>query len=204
MDSDGHHQRQAVHEPDTSSRSRAWFKTNTTTGGKIIGFGSSRTGASSSYDRHIYMSPDGKVNFGVYNGTQVVITSPTSYNNNQWHHVVGQLSSSGMQLYIDGALIGTNPNTTVNAYNGYWRVGGDNGWAGDTYWKGTVDEVAVYPAPLTSAQVLAHYQQGALGFVNQAPTPAFSAIATDLAVAFDASTSTDPDNSIVIVPVELR
>ncbi|MFE1646131.1 PKD domain-containing protein, partial [Microbacterium sp. P01] len=173
-----------------------WFKTNTTTGGKLIGFGNARTGTSSSYDRHIYMSADGKVNFGVYNGNRVVITSPTAYNNNQWHYVVGQMSSSGMQLYIDGVLAGSNANTTVNAYNGYWRVGGDSGWDGDTYWKGSIDEVAVYAAPLSASQVLAHFQQGSLGFVNQSPTPAFSSIVNDLAVSFDGTPSTDPEGAI--------
>ncbi|MDN3497539.1 PKD domain-containing protein, partial [Planococcus sp. APC 4015] len=180
----------------TTFAAETWFRTDTTTGGKILGFGNTRTGVSGNYDRHIYMTADGKINFGVYNGSQVVIASPTAFNDNTWHHVVAQLSSTGMQLYIDGKLIGTSPNSAVNAYNGYWRVGGDTGWSGDTYWKGSVDEVAVYPVPLTSAQVLAHFQQGSLGYVNQAPSPVISAITTDLAVAFDASTSSDVDNAI--------
>ena len=38
----------------------AWFKTTTTTGGKIIGFGNRRPGRSSSYDRHVYMDNAGQ------------------------------------------------------------------------------------------------------------------------------------------------
>ena len=37
----------------------AWFKTNTTTGGQLIGFGSSKTGASGTYDRQVYMTNSG-------------------------------------------------------------------------------------------------------------------------------------------------
>lgn len=174
----------------------AWFKTSTTAGGKIVGFGDSNTGLSSSNDRHIYMTPNGKLNFGVYNGSQNLISTPDSYNNGQWHHVVGELSSDGMAFYVDGALVGTNPNTVAQDYNGYWRVGNDSGWGGATTFTGTIDEVAVYSTPLTAAQVDEHYQLGAFGTVNEAPTAAFSSIPTGLDVAFDASTSVDPDGTI--------
>ncbi|RYZ32103.1 MAG: LamG domain-containing protein, partial [Propionibacteriaceae bacterium] len=33
----------------------AWFKTSTTNGGKITGFGNTQSGTSSNYDRHVYM-----------------------------------------------------------------------------------------------------------------------------------------------------
>ena len=55
-----------------------------------------------------------------------------------------------MKLYVDGALVGTNPQTGAQDYNGYWRVGGDNspgaGQPTSNYFAGTIDEAAVYPA----------------------------------------------------------
>ncbi len=174
----------------------AWFKTTTNAGGKIVGFGDSNSGLSSSNDRHIYMTPDGKLNFGVYTTQQNLITTSGSYNDGQWHQVVGQLSSDGMKFYVDGALVGTNPNSTAQNYNGYWRVGNDTGWGGATTFTGTIDEVAVYSTAITAAQVNQHYQLGAFGSVNEAPTAAFSSIPTDLDVAFDASTSVDPDGAV--------
>ena len=39
----------------------AWFRTTTTTGGKIVGFGNATAGDSGSYDRHIYMQNDGRL-----------------------------------------------------------------------------------------------------------------------------------------------
>ena len=105
----------------------AWVKTNSIRGGKILGFGSAATGASSSYDRHIYMDNGGRISFGVYTGAVKTVRGLTAYNDNQWHHVVGSLSSAGMTLYVDGLKIGTDPSVTAGqAYNGYWRVGGDN------------------------------------------------------------------------------
>lgn len=175
----------------------AWFKTTSTAGGKIVGFGDRNTALSSNTDRHIYMSPNGALNFGVYNGSRRVITTLAGFNDGAWHHVVGQLSAQGMAFYVDGALVGTDSNSAAQNYNGYWRVGNDSGWAGATTFTGTIDEVAVYGAPLTPAQIDAHHQLGAFGTVNEAPTAAFSAVPVDLAVAFDASASVDTDGDIV-------
>ncbi len=174
----------------------AWFKTDSTSGGKIVGFGNERTGASSGYDRHIYMSGDGRVKFGTYTGNLEIVESAPGFNDNQWHHVVGQLSSGGQQLYVDGQLVGASGNTRAQDYAGYWRVGGDNGWEGDQYWRGTVDEVAVYPATLTPTQIREHHDLGATGVINSPPTAAFSSIANGLVVGFDASTSSDLEGPI--------
>ncbi len=151
-----------------------WFQTTTNTGGKLIGFGDQQTGYSSNYDRHIYMMNDGQLVFGVWNGQTETVETPDVYNDGQWHYVVATFSSStGMALYVDDQLIGTNPNTTPQSYNGYWRVGGDNlnGWNLDpwggnsqgttqpnSYWfTGQIDDVAVYPGALTATQIATHW-----------------------------------------------
>jgi len=151
----------AVTNPQTFSL-ELWFKTTSTTGGKLIGFGSSRTGSSAHYDRHIYMTNDGRLAFGTWNGSALVITTTGKYNNGAYHHVVATLSSVGMALYVDGALAGSNPNTRAEKYNGFWRVGGDNlsHWPNQptsNYFKGTVDEAAVYTTALTATQVSDHF-----------------------------------------------
>lgn len=174
-----------------------WFKTTTTSGGKLVGFGSSNTNPSSSYDRHIYMSPNGRLNFGVYTGQTNVVTSDSPYNDGTWHHVVAQQSPAGMQMFVDGSLVGSNPQASAQDYSGYWRAGGDNGWDGDLYWKGSLDEVAVYPRTLTPAQVTQHFELGSFGGPNVAPMAAFTSTPTDLAVDFDATSSKDPDGTIV-------
>ncbi len=53
-----------------------WFKTNSTRGGKLIGFGNATSGLSSSYDRHVYMQSGGKLSFGVATATASRASSP--------------------------------------------------------------------------------------------------------------------------------
>lgn len=176
-----------------------WFKTTSTGGGKLIGFGNSNSNnanPSSNYDRHIYMDSSGQLKFGVYSGGTNVLTAPGTYRDGQWHHVVGQQSASGMQLFVDGAQVASNAVATADNYAGYWRVGGDTTWEGDPFWVGTIDEAAVYAQPLTSSQVLQHFQLGKTGQLNQLPTAQFTSAPTDLSVAFDASASSDPEGPI--------
>lgn len=176
----------------------AWFKTTSTSGGKIIGFGNSRTALSNNYDRHTFMQNDGRLVFGAYTGVEQRVTSPQAYNDGEWHHVVSVLSGQGMQLYVDGVLVGTNPNTAAEAYNGYWRVGGDRVWSGasSNYFNGLVDEASVYSTALSAEDVRRHYVVGADEVPNVPPTASFSYVADHLSVVFDGSGSTD-DGSVV-------
>ncbi len=146
----------AVPGPNTFTE-EAWFKTTSTTGGKIVSFGNQTAGNSSSYDRQIYMDTSGKVYFGVYNNGNVTIATPTAYNDGRWHQAVASMSSAGMALYVDGKQIGTNANSIGQTYTGYWRVGGDTPWTGNGYFNGVIDEVSIYPIALTPTAVQKHY-----------------------------------------------
>ena len=160
-----------------------WIKTTTTSGGKIIGFGSGRprtdTGAtvlSGSYDRHVYMTNDGRLVFGAYAGGTFTITSPSSYNDGKWHQVVATQGAGGMVLYVDGIQVGKNANTAAQDYYGVWHVGGDNlnGWPNrpsSNFFAGQIDETSVYDRVLSRNDVLAHAQAGGLT-VNTNPRPA--------------------------------
>ncbi len=107
---------------------QAWIKTNTTSGGRILGFGDLKTGNSGHRDRHLYMQNDGKLAFGIWAASgMLTIVSPKSYNDNQWHQVTATFGPSGMQLYVDGVRVATRGEITEGQqYLGYWRVGGDN------------------------------------------------------------------------------
>ncbi|MCL3861290.1 PKD domain-containing protein [Actinotalea sp. K2] len=182
--------------PTTYSQ-ELWFQTTTTAGGKLIGFGSSRTGLSNNYDRHVYMEDSGQLTFGVWTGEASTITSPESYNDGQWHHMVATQSSAGMRLYVDGALVGQHGQTAAQAYNGYWKVGSDTTWGPQPHFAGTIDEVAVYSRALSSAVVAEHYSLGTTGAPpNQVPVAVFSSSVSDLAVSVDGSGSSDPDGTV--------
>ncbi|HWV50455.1 MAG TPA: PKD domain-containing protein, partial [Microbacterium sp.] len=176
-----------------------WFKTTSTGGGKLIGFGNSNantTNASGTYDRHVYMTPSGQLKFGTHDGTQHILTAPGTYRDGSWHHVVGQQSAAGMQLFVDGALVDSNTVSTASVYSGYWRLGGDTTWEGDPFWVGSLDDVAVYGSALSAAQVQQHFEAGTTGAVNELPTAEFSSVVTDLSVAFDATASGDAEGPL--------
>jgi PKD repeat protein len=181
----------------TQYTAEAWFSTTTDRGGKIIGFGNSNTGTSNNYDRHVYMQNDGKLVFGTYTGQTNTVTTTDAYNNGQWHHVVASQGADGMKLYVDGQLVGTNPQTAAQNYTGYWKVGGDPTWGSSSaYFAGTIDEAAVYPTVLGADTVLEHFLAGGGQLPNAAPLAAFTSSGTHLTADFDASTSTDADGTV--------
>ena len=181
--------------PSTYSE-ELWFKTTTGSGGKLIGFGSSATGTSGAYDRHVYMENSGQLTFGVWTGQTNTITTPDAYNDGTWHHMVATQSSAGLALYVDGQLRGTNPQTGAQDYSGYWRVGGDTTWGPQPWFSGTLDEVAVYSTALTQVQVQQHWQLGGGTAPNQPPVAAFTTSTSALAVSVDGSGSSDPDGTV--------
>jgi PKD repeat protein len=187
---------------------QVWFKTTSTAGGRLIGFGNSRTAASTTRDRQIYMGTDGKLRFGVQPfGTNVVIESANAYNDGNWHQAVATQGTSGMALYVDGVQVASSPQVQARQYTtgttqftGYWRVGGDSmtGFpgAGADYFNGSLDEAAVYTKVLTPAQVEALYVAGGGVTPNDPPVAAWTSSANGLLVNFDSSGSHDPDGNI--------
>ncbi|RYD91305.1 MAG: LamG domain-containing protein, partial [Sphingobacteriales bacterium] len=141
-----------------------WFKTNTTTGGKMIGFGNSQTGTSGQYDRHIYMNNAGQVYFGVYNGAVYTVNTTTAYNDGNWHQATATLSAStGITLYMDGVQAGSNTSATMaENYTGYWRIAYDNNnaWTSQPssyYFSGSLDDALIYNRALSSTEIKTNF-----------------------------------------------
>lgn len=176
-----------------------WFKTTSTSGGRLIGFSQSNSGNSSSYDRHLQLQNNGQVMFGINpsGSTQVKITSAGAYNDGAWHQAIGTFSpATGMRLYLDGQLVGANSNAQAKSYTGYWRVGGDNVWTGTTnrYLNGALDEAAVFHRVLSDTEIAGQYRKARTA--NVAPDAAFTTSVNELRVDVDASSSTDVDGTI--------
>ena len=189
-------ERTAASGPNTFSI-EAWFKTTSTSGGKLVGFGNANSGDSSNYDRHIYMDESGTVRFGVWIGSAATVQTPSGQNDGRWHHVVAELSPAGLAMYLDGTAVDRSTAATAGqAYSGYWRIGGDTSWAGDNYFDGQIDDVAIYPAALTDAQVARHHDLGTTTSANTPPTASFTATPNGLGVSVDGTASSDPGGSI--------
>ena len=144
----------------------SWFKTTSSSGGKLIGFGNSSTGSSSNYDRHLYMNNTGRLTFGTLSGsTRVTIASTSAYNDRQWHHVVATSGPDGMRLYVDGVRVASGASTANASYPGYWKLGYDtlSGWPNrpaKSAVAGDVDEFAVYHRALSGAEAADHFLAG--------------------------------------------
>ena len=180
----------------TTYSEEAWFKTATTAGGKLIGFGNAASGLSSSYDRHVYMQHNGTLTFGVWTGAENTVTSTDAYNDGHWHHVVGDPGAGGMTLYLDGELVGTHPQTQPRPTpaSGGSAVTGSRR-APPALPPGSLDEAAVYPAVLSAARVAAALRRRRTA--QKRPRPPSSPRSTDdLVLMLDASASADQDGEI--------
>jgi PKD repeat protein len=191
---------QSANSPSTYS-AELWFKSTSTTGGKLIGFGNAASGNSTSnrFDRQVVLLSNGRLQFGVNPGTKALAETTTAYNDGQWHHVVATQGSDGMKLYVDGVVRAANPATGAMTYNGYWRVGGDLTFGGTStnYVKATIDEVAVYASALPLERVEAHYAASGRQLANKLPTATFTPAKSYLNLSVDGSASKDIDGNIV-------
>jgi PKD repeat protein len=170
-----------------------WFKTASTTGGKLAGYGSSATGSSGTYDRNVYMSNDGRLSYSVLFGAQRTITTTDKFNDNRWHHLVVAQGMAGTKLYVDGQVKASNGGIRyARTFNGYWRVGGDNLGTlpnrGTNQWfTGSIDEFAVYPYVLDPTKVSQHKDAGQ---GVSSPAADFSSSSSGLTASFDGTSST--------------
>jgi hypothetical protein len=154
----------AANVPTTNFSEECWFRTDSFVGGALMGFAAPSAGQGSTNDKMVYLNSSGAIVYGVYTGTLVTVSTPSSYNDGNWHHlVVTQSSTAGATIYVDGAAVASSSSITAGqAIAEYWRWGGQS----LTYWPnrpasdffvGTLDEVALYPTALSATQVQLHY-----------------------------------------------
>ncbi|MBE3013439.1 DNRLRE domain-containing protein [Microbispora sp. NEAU-D428] len=143
----------------------AWFKT--TGSGTILGYQNSATDAPSVYTPAIYVGTDGKLRGQLWTGTVAPITSATSVNDGNWHHVALSGARTTQTLYLDGQQVGTLAQQITQL--GQWdtRIGygfASSSWPGTVTssrpfpFAGSIDEVAVYGKPLRQEQIRTHYR----------------------------------------------
>ncbi|MCW2706048.1 MAG: hypothetical protein JWQ37_4043 [Blastococcus sp.] len=194
--------------PNPAFSVETWVRTTSTAGGVIAQFGDNATGANTTTDRSLYVDAGGRASFGLSRrvGTGATATiayttvrSPAVVNDGQWHHLVATVGAGGTQLYVDGAQVAgnatmTTANTRVNP--GYWALGTGTLTAfvdtpTSASLAGAIDETAIYPTTLTSAQVVQHYSTATNTAANPSPTASFTSTANQLALSVDGSASSD-------------
>ena len=187
----------ATYSNPTVYSEELWFKTTTTNGGKLIGFGNTNSGTSSGYDRHVYMETDGRLTFGVWTGQTNTITTTGSVQRRPVappgrHAVVGrheavrrrraagdQPADAGAGLHRLLAHRRRHDLGTAAVVRRLDRRGRD-----------------LLRRPSTATDVAQHFQLGTNTMPNSPPVAAFSMTVTDLTADVDATASTDTDGTI--------
>ncbi|MCV2395206.1 DUF4214 domain-containing protein [Actinotalea sp. M2MS4P-6] len=167
----------------------AWFQTSSADGGMIVGWGNRQNAASNTVNRHLYVDAGGRLSFGITALSFYTLRSPTVVNDGEWHHAVGTYADGEASLYLDGELVASRSDIEmIRQLWGWWHVGGDRmtNWPNrpaSDFLAGTVDDVAIYPAPLTAGQVAQHWLLGTTGELPAAVASTVpAAAATDAAV----------------------
>jgi Concanavalin A-like lectin/glucanases superfamily len=155
-----------------------WFKSTSSNGGYLMGFGDAASGASTNLDRLVYMQSSGQLTFAVKpGGSYDTLTTTSSYNDGSWHHVAASLGSAGMAVYVDGVKQGSNTGvTTGGSYSGYWRMGYDNisglpSAPSSNYVAASICEARVYTRQLSDSEVQDDYTAGFNGLDNAFTLP---------------------------------
>ena len=159
-----------VQAPQTFSLS-LWFRTDTRVGGKLLVFGDSLLPKESfNIDRFLWMSDDGKVNFGLFSVDldKQILSSAQAYNDGAWHQVTGVVSATGSALYVDGGQVAARSDIRAGSlinYAGYWSLGHNvktaEPWLlapSGLFFQGSLDEARVETRVLSPDWVKMSYQ----------------------------------------------
>ncbi len=148
---------------------------------------------STSYDRHLYMTNNGRLVFGTYDGSTRTIQNSTALNNNAWHHAVATQSSAGMKPVRrrHARRIGRRPVPPRRTTSGTGASAGTTSAAGlrrraPSTSRERSMRPAVYPYALTWPRCR---RTTASARASRRRPPPSRRPATDLDVAFDASAS---------------
>ena len=103
-----------------------------------------------------------------HSSSVTVIDSATAVNDGNWHNLVFNYSSSGMNLYIDGSLSNSNTTsvTSVDSSTEGFMIGARKISAPEKFFNGSISNVSVWNAALTSAQVSEIYNEGVPSNIN--------------------------------------
>lgn len=111
-------------------------------------------------------------------------------NDGIWHHIAVVFDRENKQMirYVDGEQAGTAdslaPLTTSSDSTHPLRIGtiGGASTAGE-YWKGLIDEVAIYNRALCALEIQQHYQDGMSGYGYSANSELFAICKIEVAIA---------------------
>ena len=131
--------------------------------------------------------------FETSTGVDNFVTSPSTYNNGQWHHGAVTYDGTAVKLYVDGVQVRTLSTTSSPETSGALPVRvGANSRAIDKFFTGNLDEALIWNRALTTQEIVDTFN-GNVNNVGQVLYLPFSS--TNLAPAANSQTITTPKNT---------
>ncbi len=94
--------------------------------------------------------------FEVYDGntTGGKVYGTGAITNNEWHHYVAAMTSTGqVVIYKDGVRVGLGNTSVPNDVLRTSNFIGESNWAGDAFYTGQMDDLRIYNRALTDAEI---------------------------------------------------
>jgi len=150
----------------------AEFRDDLGAGTKVINKGLTSSGTPSNSGYGIRLVNEGGINkarFMLLQGDTVGKADAVNLQANQWYHLVGVREGTAIRIYLNGIVANATTSTGVldTSTNVHFAVGAlyrqptDN--AITEYFKGLIDEPAMYDRALTESEVVALYNAGSTG-----------------------------------------
>ena len=109
-----------------------------------------------------YSTTNGELMFGLEGADWSWAKSGVVPQLSQWYHVAGTWGAGGINIYVDGVLMGSNPYTgpVPNVVN--YSLLGRSSWP-NSVTDGLIDEFSLYSRALSASEIAAIYAAGATG-----------------------------------------
>jgi hypothetical protein len=144
-------------KPASAFAVSAWVKytTTDTSGGEVVSMGDSYG---------LRVKPTGDVSAFFYDGAawQTLTTSSAGTNNGVWRHLVGQYTGTGLEIYVDGALVGqlTVSGTMAYTLGPSFFIGQHGNGNTNHNFNGAIDQVRVYGRALSATEISQLFAEG--------------------------------------------
>ncbi len=94
------------------------------------------------------------------------LRSSQTYNDGQWHHVVGEYDGTTQFLYVDDVLQAQQEHSHLINNSADWKIGGIFEGQNNGGFIGNIDEVRIYDSVVPEPSTLALFGLGALGLAK--------------------------------------
>ncbi|MFA6597452.1 MAG: LamG-like jellyroll fold domain-containing protein [Ignavibacteriaceae bacterium] len=88
------------------------------------------------------------------------LRSTESYNDGNWHFVVGTFDGSTMKLYVDGALKSSQPKTYSSLNDSTLTIGKHHAGVATDFFNGKLDDIRIFDKAISETEVLQLFNDG--------------------------------------------